>query len=125
MTELVGEGAWESVPEGVSPRSLADVEIAILRGSIGVAENGAVALEGKHARVRALPFLCARLVLLLEVAAIVPDMHRAISRMPEDATRFHHFTWISGPSKTADIEQTLVLGAHAARSLVVVGIRDP
>jgi L-lactate dehydrogenase complex protein LldG len=125
VAELAGEGAWEGVPEGVPPQSLADVEIAILRGSIGVAENGAVALEGKHARVRALPFLCARLVLLLEVAAIVPDMHQATSHMPEDAMRFHHFTWISGPSKTADIEQTLVLGAHAARSLVVVGIRDP
>ena len=118
------DGAWEQVSDEVAPVSLADVDVAILRGSIGVAENAAVALDGRHAPVRALPFLCERLVLLLEVRAIVPDMHAAIARMPVDATQFHHFTWISGPSKTADIEQTLVLGAHAARSLAVVGVRS-
>ena len=124
LAEWLGPGCWEEGVEGVSPQSLADVAVAILRGSIGVAENGAVALEGRHAPTRALPFLCERLILLLETSAIVPDMHTATSRMPPDATRFHHFTWISGPSKTADIEQTLVLGAHAARSLAVVGIGD-
>ena len=88
-----------------------------------MAENAAVAVEGKYVRVRALPFLCEELVLLLDLGAIVSNMHEAVSRMPADATRFHHFTWISGPSKTADIEQTVVLGAHGPRSLVVVGIR--
>ena len=124
VMESLGSGPWEQVSEDISPQSLADVAVAVLRGSIGVAENGAVALEGRHAPVRALPYLCERLILLLETSAIVPDMHAAVSRMPPDATRFHHFSWISGPSKTADIEQTLVLGAHAARSLAVVGIRD-
>ncbi len=125
VAESLGVSAWEELPEGVSPPSLADVAVAILHGSIGVAEDAAVALEGKHAPVRALAFLCERLVLLLELRAIVPDLHAAVSRMPADALRFHHFTWISGPSKTADIEQTLVLGAHAARTLAVVGIRSP
>ncbi len=120
----LGTGAWEAVPDGTSPHTLTDVGMAIVRGSIGVAENGAVAVEGKHAPLQALPFLCEQLVLLLELEAVVPDMHEASARMPADALRFHHFTWISGPSKTADIEQTLVLGAHAARALMVVGIRD-
>lgn len=124
VAQSLGPGPWEELPEGVSPQSLADVAVALLRGSIGVAENGAVALDGRHAPVRALPYLCERLILLLETSEIVPDMHQAIARMPPDATRFHHFYWISGPSKTADIEQTLVLGAHGPRSLAVVGIRD-
>lgn len=117
-----GSGPWEPVPATTPPHALADVDVAILRGSIGVAENGAVALEGRCAPIRALPFLCQRLVLVLDAAAIVPDMHRAIARMPADATRHHHYTWISGPSKTADIEQTLVLGAHGPRSLAVIGV---
>ena len=120
----LGAGACEAVPDGTSPHTLTDVGIAIVRGSIGVAENAAVAVEGKHAPLQALPFLCEQLVLLLELEAVVPDMHEASARMPADALRFHHFTWISGPSKTADIEQTLVLVAHAARALMVVGIRD-
>jgi L-lactate dehydrogenase complex protein LldG len=117
------EGPWEELSPEVSPRTLADVDIAVLPGSIGVAENAAVAIEGKRAPVRALAFLCQQLVLILDLDAIVPDMHEAILRMPPDATRFHHFTWVSGPSKTADIEQVLVLGAHGPRALVVVGRR--
>ena len=53
VTESLGPGPWEELPEGVSPQSLADVAVALLRGSIGVAENGAVALDGRHAPVRA------------------------------------------------------------------------
>jgi L-lactate dehydrogenase complex protein LldG len=122
--EALGPGPWRALPDDADPRGLGDVEIAILRGSLGVAENGAVALDGRHARVRALPFLCERLVLLLDARALVPDLHAAIARLPSDATAFHHYTWISGPSKTADIEQALVLGAHGPRSCAVVGVTD-
>lgn len=115
-------GSWEMADPDADPASLADVSIAILRGALGVAENGAVALDGREARPRALPFLCTRLVLLVEASAIVPDMHAAIARMPADATAHHHYTWVSGPSKTADIEQTLVLGAHGPKALAVLGI---
>ncbi len=120
--EWIGPVPWERVPSATPPHRLADVEIAILRGALGVVENGAVALEGARARPRARPFLCQRLVLLLDVDALVPDMHRAIARMPDDALDWHHYTWISGPSKTADIEQTLVLGAHGPRNMAVVAV---
>lgn len=119
--DALGVGPWERISDDADPRALDDVAVAILHGSLGVAENGAVALEGRNARVRALPFLCESLVLLLDAAALVPDMHVATRRMPEDATAHHHFTWISGPSKTADIELALVFGAHGPRSLTVVG----
>jgi L-lactate dehydrogenase complex protein LldG len=118
----LGPGPWRALPDDVDPRTLGDVDTAILFASLGIAENGAVALDGRHAPVRALPFLCDRLVLLLEARALVPDLHAAIERMPRDATAFHHYTWISGPSKTADIEQSLVFGAHGPRACAVVGI---
>ncbi len=121
----LGAGSWRALAEDVDPRTLGDVEVAILHGSLGVAENGAVALDGRHARVRALPFLCERLVLLLDARSLVPDLHAAIARMPADATAWHHYTWISGPSKTADIEQSLVFGAHGPRTCAVVGIAGP
>lgn len=123
VADELGPGPWERVEDAADPRTLADVAVAILRGSLGVAENGAVALEGRLARVRALPFLCEHLVLLLDAEVIVPDMHEAMRRLPGDATHHHHLTWVSGPSKTADIELALVLGAHGPRSLAVVGFR--
>ncbi len=121
--DVLGAGPWQRLSDQTDPRDLDDVAMAILLGSLGVTENGAVALEGRNARLRALPFLCQNLVLLLDATALVPDMHAATRRMPEDATAHHHFTWISGPSKTADIELALVLGAHGPRSLSVVGFR--
>ena len=51
----------------------------------------------------------------------VEDLHAAFAALPPDALAGHHLTWISGPSKTADIEQTLVLGAHGPRALAVLG----
>ena len=115
-------GSWEMADPDADPASLADVSIAILRGALGVAENGAVALDGREARPRALPFLCTRLLLVLDASSIVSDMHAAVARMPPDATAHHHYTWVSGPSKTADIEQTLVLGAHGPKALAVLGV---
>jgi len=120
----LGSGPWRPIPTDAAPYALADVSVAILCGALGVAENGAVGLDGREARPRALPVLCERLVLLLETRRLVPDLHAALDGLPEGALAQPHFTFVAGPSKTADIEGELVLGAHGARELVVVGLED-
>jgi L-lactate dehydrogenase complex protein LldG len=45
-------------------------------------------------------------------------MHAAYEELGKVKSSFGLF--LSGPSKTADIEQSLVIGAHGARSLTVV-----
>jgi len=120
--EALGPGPWQPLDGTADPHTLADVAVAILWGSVAVAENGAIALHGAHAPLRALPFLCDRLVLLVETRSIVATLHDAIAALPPDATAHSHYTWISGPSKTADIEQALVLGAHGPRACAVVAI---
>ncbi len=118
----LGEGPWTPVADDIPPHDLEDVAVAVVRGSIAVMENGAIGIHGKDAAVQALPFLCETLVVLLSVESVVPDMHEALAALPEDALHHRHFTWVSGPSKTADIEQTLVIGAHGPRALIAVGI---
>lgn len=101
-----------------APEDLDGTDVAVVRGSFGVAENGAVWITdyGKH---RALLFIAEALVIILSKNNIVDNMHQAYSR--EEMSGKRDFgTFISGPSKTADIEQALVFGAHGARSLTVI-----
>jgi L-lactate dehydrogenase complex protein LldG len=101
-------------------RECRDVRVAVVRGEIGVAENGAVWVDATRLRHRGLLFLAENLVLVIDGKDIVPDMESAYARIDFGPVRSGYF--ISGPSKTADIEQCLVIGAHGARSLVVIVI---
>jgi L-lactate dehydrogenase complex protein LldG len=118
--EILGAGAFEVAPEGAAPGSFADVGLAVAAGFVGVAENGAVAVLGRDAPHRSLLVLAERLCLLLYAGHLVGDLHAGMRALPANALDAHHVTWIAGPSKSADIEQTLVLGAHGPRSLVVL-----
>ena len=98
------------------PLELALVDVAILKAQFAVAENGAMWVTEREAMHRVLPFITQHLILVVE-GGIVPTMHEAYQRIAIDNTGFGVF--IAGPSKTADIEQSLVIGAHGPRSLAV------
>ena len=100
------------------PHALADVDWAIINGQFAVAENGAIWVTELPSIHRSLPFITQHLVIVLPVSQIVDNMHQAYERINFGAPGFGVF--ISGPSKTADIEQSLVIGAHGARSLDVM-----
>jgi L-lactate dehydrogenase complex protein LldG len=86
------------------------VDMVVIRGQLGVAENGAVWIDEHDMQIRQLPFVTSHLVLVLEKAKIFPDMHEAYKQVDLERSGFGVF--IAGPSKTADIEQSLVIGAH-------------
>ena len=102
---------------GDDPHQLADAELVILPSHFAVAENGACWLSDALCSERVLPFITQHLVLTVKKADILPTMHEAYARI--GAADYGFGTFIAGPSKTADIEQSLVLGAHGPRSLIV------
>jgi L-lactate dehydrogenase complex protein LldG len=104
------------------PHDLEGLDFAIIAGEFGVAENGAVWVPGSTLGPhRAIFVVTQHLVLVVPAGEIVHNMHQAYDRIRFERPGFGIF--ISGPSKTADIEQALVIGAHGARSctLFLVG----
>lgn len=101
-----------------NPLELQHVDIAVIDGLIGVAENGAVWVTEREMAHRVLPFIAQHLILIVPNEQLVWNMHEAYQRIQVNETGFGVF--IAGPSKTADIEQSLVIGAQGARSLTVV-----
>lgn len=108
------------------PHDLQDVEFAILPGLFGVAENGAVWITDEGLNHRVIYFIAQHMAIVLSRSELVDNMHQAYRRLasvgadrwaPGRGVGFGAF--VSGPSKTADIEQSLVIGAHGARSLTV------
>lgn len=114
-TEIAGTIQLNNIQQ---PIDLEGIDVAILPSTLAVAENGAVWLSEKEYIHRVLPFITQHLVIIINKGAIVQNMHEAYQKIRIDESGFGVF--IAGPSKTADIEQSLVIGAQGARSFTVI-----
>ena len=117
VPEIPGNRDIASVGE---PQDLADVDFAIIRASFGVAETGSVLLSDADLQVNAVAYLAQHLIVLLDPADIVVNLHHAYRR-PEFWDG-HYASFHTGPSATADIEGVLIHGAQGVRSLSVLPI---
>jgi len=117
LVEGVGNSSFE-LSAVADPHDLEDVDFAVLPGQVAVAENAAVWVTTDDVRVRTLYFLTQHLALVVPRNRVVSNLHQAYEQIEVGGHPFA--TWISGPSKTADIEQSLVKGAHGARTLLVL-----
>ena len=100
-------------------RDLNGTDVGIIRGKFGVAENACIWIP-QQMKEKAVCFISENLVILLPKSQIVNNMHEAYKCIEFDKTYDGYGTFISGPSKTADIAQVLVMGAQAARSVTVL-----
>lgn len=107
-----------SISDKTNPHDLEAIDLAIIEGDFGVAENGAVWVSETEIPIRVLPFITNDLVLVLNKEKLCANLHEAYKLNAKRERSFGVF--ISGPSKTADIEQCLVIGAQGAMTLTVI-----
>ncbi len=103
-------------------QDLMKVDVGVVEGAIGVAENACVWIS-QRMKEKAVCFASEQLVIVLHREAIVNNMHEAYERIAASKEFFQQYkfgTFISGPSKTADIESALVYGAQAARGVTII-----
>ena len=105
---------------GAQPAELADVDVGVVRAAFGVAETGSVWLSEEELQVNALAYLAQHLVILLDPARIVGNLHQAYRDPRFNTARYA--VLVTGPSATADIEGVLIHGAQGVRSLTVAMI---
>ncbi|MDD4971736.1 MAG: LUD domain-containing protein [Paludibacter sp.] len=96
---------------------LTGIDLAVVNGELGVAENACVWIP-QNVVHKAIYFIAEEMVLLLDKDNLVNNMHEAYQQITFNESGFGIF--ISGPSKTADIEQALVIGAHGVKGLTVI-----
>jgi L-lactate dehydrogenase complex protein LldG len=99
------------------PHDLADVDLFITTSNLAVAENGAVWVKDDEIPSRVLPFISQQLAVIIKKNSIVATMHDAYDVIAN--TDYGYAAFIAGPSKTADIAQSLVLGAHGPKGMTV------
>ena len=105
-------------PDEIAEASaLNGTDLGVVEGVLAVAENGCVWVP-QTMKERAVLFISERLIIIVDGNDIENNMHEAYSRiqMPD----YGYGCFISGPSKTADIAQALVMGAQAARDVTVI-----
>lgn len=100
------------------PHDLKEIDLAIVKGEFAVAENGAVWIKNEQNKHRVLYFIAQNIVIVVPKNEIVNNMHEAYKKL--DFTNAGYGVFVSGPSKTADIEQALVIGAHGPKSGYVI-----
>ena len=107
-----------TAPVVTDPHALSTLDVLVCAAALGVAENGAVWIATSDVMHRAALFLAARVIIVVRADSIVATLHDAYDQVDIRATAFGIF--VAGPSKTADIEQAMVIGAHGPKELTVM-----
>ena len=111
-------GVASTATAATDPHALRDLAVFACSATLGVAENGALWIATSDGMHRAGLFLAQRVVIVVAAEDIVATLHDAYERIDIRATSFA--TFVAGPSKTADIEQAMVIGAHGPKELTVL-----
>lgn len=125
LTELDLSRRWPAIAwhiTGVTPGDLrafcASADVGLTGADAALAETGTVVITSGPGKSRLVPLLPPVHVALVPASRLTADIFTWIASLT--AAPPASLTLISGPSKTADIEQTLAIGVHGPRRFIVI-----
>lgn len=102
----------------------AAADVGLTEVDYGIAESGSLVLLHRPGQGRLVSLLPPVHVAILRVAQLLPDLGALFRRLASDERHTNALTFISGPSRTGDIEFVLTKGVHGPRELHVVLVDD-
>lgn len=97
--------------------ALADATGSIATCDLLLAETGTIAVSSRVGQPRGLTLLPPAILFVVTREQFIGNLEEAIARLQTEAP--HGWVWISGPSRTADIEKVLVKGVHGPKRVGV------
>ena len=105
----------ELVSPNADKHEIAHCDLGITEADFLLPETGTLVLKSSHEKPRAMSLLPR-----LHLAIVRPEMLRAdMHQVFAEARDSHYLVFITGPSRTADIELTVTLGVHGPKNLFV------
>lgn len=116
---------WKSAP-GMTVRRNApgpdDAALSFVPYAIG--ETGTLAFASNPERPASWHFRPGLEIAVIHSRDILPHLEEVLARLKASGANPHTVNLVTGPSRTGDIEQTLELGAHGPKALVVLVVTD-
>jgi L-lactate dehydrogenase complex protein LldG len=107
---------------GVAPNEhdVFNFDVGITTAQAAIAETGTLILDSAHERHRLVSLVPPVHIAILDASRIVETLGEALTLLRKDNEISPAVTFITGPSRTADIELTLAIGVHGPRELYVI-----
>ncbi|MFM1873240.1 MAG: hypothetical protein RL398_2662 [Planctomycetota bacterium] len=126
VAPLRAGGSITFLPHDAARDELLQADVGITTAQFGIAETGTLVLASAHERHRLASLLPKLHIALLPVSRLVGSLGDALARLaPSGTPQSRAITFVTGPSRTADIELELVVGVHGPSRLVVLLVETP
>lgn len=99
---------------------MAQCDIGVAEADYGIAASGSLAVISTETSPRSLTLLPQTSVIVLHIDRLLPDLAAVTRAIGAQTVAAHPLVFITGPSRTADIEKRIVLGVHGPRQLCVI-----
>jgi len=107
-----------------STRDLFNVEVGITRAQAAIAETGTLVLDSAVEQNRLISLVPPVHIAILDASHIYATLGETLAMLHNDNKPSPAITFITGPSRTADLELTLTVGVHGPQELHVIIVQD-